>query len=182
MAIAPDTGWQGKQPARPVLGAATTALDALGDSTPQRLWALGDAEVTEAFTVLARMRASVDAHLVAVLAEAKHRGLGAGDGWGPLDWARAIAPQLPTRTLSDLDTLATAVVAASVGDERLSGVLAAVAEAAMATAAPGREHAEGDPDATEDGATEGGAEGGDDDERSVDDLGRGVLPVGHAAQ
>ena len=105
MAIAPDTSWDGSHSARPVLGAVTTALDALAGSTPQRLWALGDAEVTEAFSLLARMGASVDAHLVAVLAEAKDRGLGKGDGWGPLDWARAMAPQLPTRTLSDLDTL-----------------------------------------------------------------------------
>src|SRR4051794_3128458 len=136
MAIAPDTSWDGSHPARPMLGAVTTALDALAGSTPQRLWALGDAEVTEAFTLLARMRASVDAHLVAVLAEAKGRGLGQGDGWGPLDWARAMAPQLPTRTLSDLDTLAGATVGDNAGDARLADVLNAVAEAATATAEP----------------------------------------------
>ena len=86
MAIAPDLGWQDHPAPRPVLSAVTAALDTLAGSTPQRLWALGEGEVTEAFVQLARLRASVDAHLVAVLAEATHRGLGAGDGWGPHDW------------------------------------------------------------------------------------------------
>src|SRR5687768_5022741 len=131
MAIAPDPTWQDHHPARPVLGAATTALDALAGSTPHRLWALGDGEVTQAFTLLGRIRASIDAHLVAVLAEAKQRGLGTGDGWGPVDWARALAPHLPTRTLTDLDTVATAAVAAAAaGDRRLTRVLDAVAQAA----------------------------------------------------
>jgi hypothetical protein len=196
MAIAPDTSWDGPHPARPVLGAVTTALDALADSTPQRLWALGDGEVTEAFTLLARMRASADAHLVAVLAEAKTRGLGSGDGWGPLDWARAMAPQLPTRTLGDLDTLAAAMVATSAGDVRLTSVLDAVAEAATATAAAVDGHA-GDDGADVDGAEEDGADdnhadehgadehGADEhgaDDESVHDVGHGALAVGRAAQ
>jgi hypothetical protein len=109
-----------------VLGAVTTALDAIATATPQRLWALGDGEVAEAFTLLARLRTSIDAHLVAVLAEAKDRGLGTADGWGPLDWARAMAPSLPTRTLSDLDT-----VAAATDEPRLTEVFHAVVHAVV---------------------------------------------------
>ena len=67
---------------------------------------------------------SVDAHLVAVLAEAKRRSLGSGDGWGPVDWAHAMAPLLPLRDLRDLD--AVAATAAS-EDLRLAGVVEAVA-------------------------------------------------------
>ena len=52
MAIAPDPTWQDQPSARPVLGAVTSALDGLSASTPERLWALSDGEVTEAFTPL----------------------------------------------------------------------------------------------------------------------------------
>jgi hypothetical protein len=167
MATAPDPPWQDQPPARPVLGAVTAALEALAGSTPQRLWALGDGEVTEAFTLLGRLRASVDAHLVAVLAEAKERGLGTGDGWGSVDWARALAPHLPTRTLTDLDTLATAVAATAAGDQRLTEVIGAVTEAATADVRPSEEAA--DQDHAE-----------DDD--AVTDAGVGPLPIGKAAQ
>lgn len=121
MAIAADTG-QDRHAARPVLGAVTSALDALSTSSPERLWALADGELARTLSLLGRMRASVDAHLVAVLAEAKQRGLGSGDGWGPVDWARAMAPQLPTRTLTDLDA-----VAGAADEPRLTEVTAAVA-------------------------------------------------------
>lgn len=175
MALAPDPTWQDLPPARPVLGAVTTALETLSGSTPQRLWALGDGEVTEAFTLLGQLRASVDAHLVAVLAEAKERGLGTGDGWGPVDWARALAPHLPTRTLTDLDTLATAVAATAAGDQRLTEVLDAVTEAATAGARPSEEAA--DPDDTQDDT-----EDDTEDDGVVTDAGVGPLPIGKAAQ
>jgi hypothetical protein len=167
MAIAPDPTWPEQHPARPVLGAVTTALDALTASTLERLWALGDGEVATTLTLLGRMRASIDAHLVAVLAEAKQRGLGAGDGWGPVDWARATAPALPTRILTDLDTVAGAVT-----DPRLAEVLHAVADAAVV--------AHGDTDAA------GGT--GPDDAATTDATVTGTvtaadaLPVGKAAQ
>jgi hypothetical protein len=172
MAIAPEPTWQEHPPARPVLSAVTTALDALATCTPQRLWALGDGEVTQAFTLLGRLRASVDAHLVAVLAEAKQRGLGTGDGWGPVDWARAHAPQLPTRTLTDLDTVAAAVGATAAGDLRLPGILDA-GKAATATAA----HADGDGTQDGDNVDEVGANG-----EPAADASAAALPVGKAAQ
>jgi hypothetical protein len=199
MAIAPDLGWQDHPAPRPVLSAVTTALDTLAGSTPQRLWALGEGEVTEAFVLLARLRASVDAHLVAVLAEATHRGLGTGDGWGPLDWARAHAPHLPTRTLSDLHTVATAVADTTDGDVRLTPVLQAVIDAAAVDAGT-------DPDQPEDGTspeTAGAAGDATDSDEDADvgvgagvgaagdvagevaaelEVGHGALPVGKAAQ
>jgi hypothetical protein len=183
MAIASDPTWQEQHPARPVLGAVASALDGMAASTPQRLWGLGDAEVAEAFTLLGRLRASVDAHLVAVLAEARQRGLGTGDGWGPVDWARALAPHLPTRSLTDLDTLATSVVAAADGDRRLDDVLEAVTAAAAVGAATDLDHPDlGHPDHdpagdNADDTVEGRAQGA-----AAGDVGEGVLPVGKAAQ
>ncbi|NYG08215.1 hypothetical protein BJ986_002702 [Phycicoccus badiiscoriae] len=124
MEIAADTG-QERHAARPVLGAVTSAIDALATSSRERLWALADGELGQTLTLLGRLRASVDAHLVSVLAEAKLRGLGSGDGWGPVDWARAMAPQLPTRTLTDLDA-----VAGAADEPRLTEVTSAVAAGA----------------------------------------------------
>jgi hypothetical protein len=125
MAIAPqDTPSAGGPLGRPVLGAATAARSTLVSScsAPQQVWALSEAEITEAVEVLGQLAVSVDAHLVAVLAEAKRRSLGAGEGWGPVDWARAHAPGLPTRRLVELDT-----VAGAADELRLSEVLEAVA-------------------------------------------------------
>ncbi len=144
MAIAPDRGWEGQRPSRPVLGAVASALDSLAGSGPERLWALGDDEVTQTLRLLGRLSASVDAHLVAVLAQAKQRGLGTGDGWGPVDWARAVAPQLSTRDLTDLD-----VVAGAGGEPRLAEVTDAVAAATAARATPSPEGEAALPTATE---------------------------------
>jgi hypothetical protein len=85
MSMASEHTTDAGQPAgRPVLGAALSARAAVSSSSPQRLWALSDAEVAESMVVLGQLAASVDAHLVAVLAEAKTRGLGVGEGWGRL--------------------------------------------------------------------------------------------------
>src|SRR5690348_17111682 len=122
MAIAPqDWADAGGLPARrPVLHAVARALDELGRSEPGRTWALADGEVGEALTLVARLSASADALMVTLLAEARQRSLGTGDGWGPLDWARAHAPQLPARVLADAET-----VAGAVGELRLADVVEA---------------------------------------------------------
>ena len=134
MAIAPqDWADAGGLPAgRPVLGAVSAALEVLNRSEPGRSWALADGEVGEALALVGRLSASVDALLVTLLAEAKQRSLGSGDGWGPLDWARAQAPQLPTRVLSDADAVADAV-----GELRLEQVVEAVSDAVEQAPAPG---------------------------------------------
>jgi hypothetical protein len=72
---------------------------------------------------LAGIHAATEALLVSVVAEAKGRGLGSGDGWGPLDWLRTHVPRLRARTLSDLDA-----VAGAVAEPRLADVVAAVAD------------------------------------------------------
>ena len=126
MAVAPDDITRdGAALGRPVLGAAVVARDALKNSSPERLWALSDGEVGAAMRLLGALSSSIDAHLVAVMAEAKRRGLGSGDGWGPVDWARAMAPQLPTRTMTDMDT-----VAGAADELRLAEVFEAATDAA----------------------------------------------------
>jgi hypothetical protein len=125
MAIPAEEATAGQPHSRPVLDAASRAREALSSSSPQRLWALSDAEVAVSMVELGQLEASVDAHLVAVMAEAKTRGLGTGEGWGPVDWARAKAPGLSTRTLLDLDT-----VAGAVGEPRLAEVVDAVTQGA----------------------------------------------------
>jgi hypothetical protein len=129
MAISPDTSTRaGGDPSghrgRPVLGGVSAAVAALAECEPGRIWALSDAEVAAAMRALGDLAVSVDAHLVAVLAEAKRRSLGSGDGWGPLDWAHAMAPLIPMRDLRDLDAVATT---AASEDLRLAGVVEAVA-------------------------------------------------------
>jgi hypothetical protein len=74
---------------------------------------------------LGRLSASVEAHLVTVMAEGRRRGLGGGGGWGPVDWARAQAPELSSRQVLDLDA-----VAGAADELRLADVVEAVAEAA----------------------------------------------------
>jgi hypothetical protein len=141
-------------------------------STPERLWALSDAEVTQSFALLGTQRGHVDAHLVDVLAEAKRRGLGSGDGWGPVDWARGQAPQLPTRTLSDLDTVATAAADTAAGDMRLGAVIDAVTEAARCASKDGADEADPtDP-----------AEGIGSDGPDTEHVGTGGLDLGKAGQ
>ncbi len=123
----PATTRSGGAAGRPVLGGASAATDALAGAGSERVWALTDGEVAEAVRALGALAVAVDAHLVTVLAEAKRRSLGAGAGWGPVDWARAMAPGLSTRDLADLDIVAG--VAAG-GEPRLADVLSAVADGA----------------------------------------------------
>lgn len=111
---------------RPVLGAALAARELLSDCSPTRVWALTEAEVTQTMTVLGELASSVSALTVAMLVEAKTRSIGAGEGWGPVDWARACAPLLPLRTLTDAE-----VVADAAGDLRLAQVVAAVVDGAQ---------------------------------------------------
>ena len=128
MAGAPDHATSGGQPdRRPVPAAVSAACDALACSSPERLWALSDEEVSGCVSALSQLSTSVDAHLVAVLAEAKRRSLGSGDGWGPVDWARAKAPGLSTRKLLDIDT-----VAGAADEPRMASVVDAVAQGADA--------------------------------------------------
>ena len=96
-----------------MLGAAVVARDVLCGAEPQRLWALGDAEVAAALTALSEVVSSAKAQLVAVLAEAKRRSLGSGQGWGPVDWAHAMTPLLATRDLLEADEVAAVVAAGS---------------------------------------------------------------------
>jgi hypothetical protein len=108
-----------------VLAAASVARDVLASASPERIWTLSDEEVADCIMVLGQLATGVDANLVAVLAEAKRRSLGAGDGWGPVDWARAKAPGLSARKLLDLNTVA------GVADERrMAEVVDAVAQGA----------------------------------------------------
>ncbi len=96
---------------------------------PERLWALGDGEVAAALTALGEVVSGAKALLVSVLAEAKRRSLGSGQGWGPVDWAHAMAPLLATRDLLDADVVASVVAAGSAvtgADHRLDDVVAAV--------------------------------------------------------
>ena len=124
MAIAPQDWFDaGESPRRPVLTAVARALGSLEKSEPGRTWALADGEVGEALHLVGRLSATVDALLVTLLGEAKQRSLGAGDGWGTLDWARAQAPQLPDRVLSDADA-----VAGGMSELRLADVVEAVTD------------------------------------------------------
>ena len=70
---------------RPVLGAIGEAEVALAGAQTQRLWAQSGDEIELAMEGLARIHAMTQAHMVAVLAEAKSRGLGCDQGWGPHD-------------------------------------------------------------------------------------------------
>lgn len=113
-------------PARPVLSGARVGLASLSGCQPERVWALSDDELRYAGQVLGQVVTAAQAALVAVLAEARGRGISTSAGWGALDWARSVAPLLGERALRDLDTVA---AVAAVGDERgLAGVLDAVAQ------------------------------------------------------
>jgi hypothetical protein len=90
------------------------------------LWALSEGEVSEAMAVLGELAASVSALMVGVLGEARERSLGVGDGWGPVDWARACAPLVPLRDLVEAQ-----VVADAGGELRLGPVVAAVLDGAQ---------------------------------------------------
>ena len=123
MAIAPDNAALGQAGyGRPVLSAARAACHTLASARPEGVWALSDREVEDAMTTLGQLHACVEAQLAAVVGEARSRGLGVGDGWGALDWARLRAPGLGARLLADLDT-----VAGAAGETRLARVRDAVA-------------------------------------------------------
>lgn len=131
MAIAPHIpGPAHHAHGRPVLGATREATEALTHSSVERVWALSDDEVGAAVSSLGALSASVEAHLVAVVAEARRRGLGTSDGWGPTDWTRAMAPQLASRTHADLDA-----VGAAADEPRLATVVDAVMDAVSPAAA-----------------------------------------------
>src|SRR6476661_550796 len=106
---------------RPALGGVQAGLAAVRGSAPERIWALTDDEVGESMSALADLATATSALLVSVLAEARQRSLGSGEGWDLLDWARAHAPMLPARTLLDAHA-----VAGAVGDLRLEAVVDAV--------------------------------------------------------
>lgn len=101
------------------------ATEAMEGSAVQRVWALSDDELGAALGQLGGLSANIEAHLVAVVAEARRRGLGTADGWGPTDWTRAMAPQLASRTHADLD-----VIGAAADEPRLGEVVGAVMDAA----------------------------------------------------
>ena len=139
MAITPQEPHRpgGDHPVRPVLGAVATAVHALAGSQSTRTWALSEPELRAAVRSLGELSALVDATLVGVLAEAGSRGLGADEGWGPVDWVRSLAPLLPLRTVSDAQAVARAAA-----DPRLARVVEAAtvgaspAGVALAGAAP----------------------------------------------
>lgn len=123
MALAFDDATPGPVgPDRPVLSGAQAAREALASAQPERLWALSDAEVEAAMATMGQVHGSAEAQLAALMAEARARGLGVGDGWGPQDWARMKAPGLGPRLLADLDCVADAAT-----EPRLAEVREAVA-------------------------------------------------------
>ena len=124
MAIAPrEHSREGGPLGRPVLNGAQTALAALVGCEPERVWALSDDEVRAAAEALGHVVTAAQSSLVAVVAEARTRGLSTSEGWGAMDWARSVAPLMPERALRDVDT-----VAGAADDVRLREVLEAVAE------------------------------------------------------
>ena len=92
---------------------------------PERVWALSDEEVRAAAEALAHVVTAAQSAMVAVVAEARRRGISTSGGWGALDWARSVAPLMSERTVRDVD-----VVAAAADEPRLQGVVDAVAQGA----------------------------------------------------
>ena len=107
---------------RPVVSSARAAAAALAGAEPSRLWALSGEEVAEALGQLEVVRATAERLQVAVLTEASQRGLGAEDGWGPIDWARRSAPGMAEEHATTLHSVAKAGA-----DHRLANVTDAVA-------------------------------------------------------
>jgi hypothetical protein len=105
-----------------VLSPARAAVSALTGAEPSQLWALSGEEVAEALWKLELIRAAAERLQVAVLREASQRGLGAEDGWGPIDWARRSAPCMTEQHAATLLTVAKAEA-----DHRLEAVTNAVA-------------------------------------------------------
>ena len=113
---------------RPVLSAARAADAALsgGRAEVGRLWALSDAEVAATLGHLERVRAGAEAQQVAVVAEARSRGLGNEQGWSGVDWSTQAAPGMSTGHASTLQ-----VVADACRDPRLADLAAAVEAGAV---------------------------------------------------
>ena len=112
---------------RPGLTEARAAQAALAGADLSKLWRLSDAEVAEALGGLEAVRATAERQQVAVMAEARTRGLGAADGWGAVDWATQAAPGMSTGHASTLQAVATAcqdprlaALAESLGTGRVS--------------------------------------------------------------
>ncbi|TQJ51029.1 HNH endonuclease signature motif containing protein [Phycicoccus sp. SLBN-51] len=113
---------------RPVLSAARAADAALAGGAAQvgQLWALSDAEVAESLGHLERVRAAAEAQQVAVVTEARSRGLGNEQGWSGVDWSTAAAPGMSTGHASTLQ-----VVADACRDPRLDDLATAVESGAI---------------------------------------------------
>ena len=113
---------------RPVLSAARAAAAGLTAATGEasRLWALSDAEVGAALDVLHEVRRAAEAQQVAVVVEARSRGLGTLAGLGPVDWAIQAAPGMSTGHAATLQAVATACE-----DPRLADLAAAVESGAV---------------------------------------------------
>ena len=108
---------------RPVLSEVRAALAVLSRTETSRLWALGEDEVAETMGALDSIRATIESQQVAVMAEARSRGLGAEDGLSQVDWAMRAAPGMSSQQAAQLDR-----VAAAGDDGRLSQVSTAVAD------------------------------------------------------
>jgi hypothetical protein len=76
---------QGSLGERPLLSNAQAAASALATADPSGLWSLGSAEVSDSLSLLEEVRARAERLQVAVMAEARSRGLGRQDGWGAVD-------------------------------------------------------------------------------------------------
>ena len=111
---------------RPVLSSARAADAALAGAQTGQLWALSDAEVAETLGHLERVRAGAEAQQVAVVAEARSRGLGSEQGWSGLDWATQAAPGMAAGHAGTLQ-----VVADACRDRRLAALAAGVESGAI---------------------------------------------------
>src|SRR5690348_5532406 len=106
MAIAQEHHRQDGSPRRPVLHAAQVALASFEESEPERVWALSDEEVRVAAEALGHVLTAAQSAMVAVVAEARLRGISTSGGWGAVDWVRSVAPLMSERTVRDVDVIA----------------------------------------------------------------------------
>lgn len=125
MAIAQGQLGSDDRPRRPVLHGAQLALASLEESEPERVWALSDEEVRLAAEALARVLTAAQSAMVAVVTEARLRGISTSGGWGAVDWVRSVAQLMSERTVRDVD-----VIAAAALEPRLDAVVESVAQGA----------------------------------------------------
>jgi hypothetical protein len=111
---------------RPVLSSARAADAALAGAQTGQLWALSDAEVADTLGHLERVRAGAEAQQVAVVVEARSRGLGSDQGWSGVDWSTQAAPGMSPGHASTLQ-----VVADACRDPRLADLASAVESGAV---------------------------------------------------